>query len=413
MRARGRAADTMALYLRTGVFAAFLASAGLPLYIHLPQFAAGAGISLSTLGLILIGIRIMDVAQDPVLGRLAQRFDRHRAALAGVSVAALAAGFLWLFTIQPGVLGMTAALVVLFTAYSAATILFYARGVTLAGRDGQMRLAGWREAGALAGVILAASLPTVLSHEGNPQTGYAVFGIVLAGLALVVWITTRKLWHGTASDTVPKLPLGSLIRSGAGGLLVLAFVNALPVALTSTLFLFFVEDKLRLGPMAGAFLILFFAAAGLAAPVWSRAAQKLGPRPVLLGAMLLAIASFVGAALLPAGAQLGFGAICLASGVALGADMVILPALFAGHLARAQTPPAAAFGLWSFMAKLALAIAAAIALPLLDVAGYTPGGPNPETALSALTFAYAVLPCILKLLAIALLARLPHETVTP
>lgn len=407
-----RAADPMDLYLRSGLFAGFLASAGLPLYIHLPRFAAGAGISLSTLAIVLIGIRVMDLVQDPLLGRLAQAWDARRGALIGVSMAGLAGGFLWLFSVQPGLWGMIGALIVLFTSYSLATILFYARGVALAGVTGQMRLAGWREAGSLAGVILAALLPTLLAGPGGAGSGYAAFGLVLVVFAGLTWIVSRPIWQGPGGSFPTSFPLSALRNSGGGGLLLLALVNALPVALTSTLFLYFVEDRLRLGDLAGGFLILFFAAAGVSAPFWARAAARIGARPMLLSAMALSIVSFAGAASLWPGQSVLFAAICLFSGVAAGADMVILPALFAGLLARSQTAPAAAFGLWSFMAKLALTAAAVIALPLLELSGYRPGETNAPDALRALTFAYAVLPCILKLLAIVLLARLPEETVT-
>jgi len=391
------------------VFAAFLASAGLPLYIHLPRFAVGTGISLSTLAAILIGIRMMDFVQDPLLGRLAERFPDRRALMAGLAAGGVGLGFVWLFTLQPGVLGMVVALVMLFTAYSAATILFYAGGVALAGPGGHLRLAGWREAGALTGVILAAIAPTILTELYGEAGGYAGFGLLLGALALVVFLATRSLWD-TPAPTTSGFSLRALVAAGGGRLLALAFVNALPVALTSTLFLFFVEDRLKLASWAGPFLILFFASAGLAAPLWSRAAQSYGARRVLATAMVLAIVTFVGAAALPSGAAAGFAAISVGSGIALGADMVILPALFAQFLARSNTAPAAAFGLWSFMAKMALALAAVLALPVLDLVGYAPGTANTPQALAALTFGYAVLPCILKLLAIAMVVRLPNET---
>ena len=58
---------------RIGVFAAMLAAAGVPLYIHLPRFVTvEMGLSLTTLGAVLLGIRIMDFAQDPFLGWLTE-----------------------------------------------------------------------------------------------------------------------------------------------------------------------------------------------------------------------------------------------------------------------------------------------------------------------------------------------------
>jgi glycoside/pentoside/hexuronide:cation symporter, GPH family len=50
----------------------------------------------------------------------------------------------------------------------------------------------------------------------------------------------------------------------------------------------------------------------------------------------------------------------------------------------------------SFFAKFVLALAAGLALPLLDLAGYVPGGSDTR----ALSATYALLPCLLKLAAI-------------
>ncbi len=62
------------MFPRIGLFAAMLAAAGVPLYILLPRYATvEMGLSLSTLGAVLLGIRVMDFAQDPLLGRLVDR----------------------------------------------------------------------------------------------------------------------------------------------------------------------------------------------------------------------------------------------------------------------------------------------------------------------------------------------------
>ena len=74
----------------------------------------------------------------------------------------------------------------------------------------------------------------------------------------------------------------------------------------------------------------------------------------------------------------------------------------AGHGQRLE---GAYFGWWNFCTKLNLALAAGVALPLLGLAGYTPGARDAQ-ALQALTLAYCLLPCLLKLLAATLLWRL-------
>lgn len=402
---------------RISLFALMLAAAGLPLYIHLPRYAtAELGLSLATLGAVLAAIRVLDFVQDPALGWLIDRYPQARGTFAALACLGMGTGFLLLYTLLPAaqmVIWLIAALVLLFSAYSLGTILFYGQSLSLAGSaEGLMRMAGWREGGTLAGIMLAALAPSVLAASGAPGQGYGAFGMVLALLCLLVWLLTRPLWRQPAASETP-ISLSALNSSGGTRLLVLALINSLPVAMTSTLFLFFVEEKLGLPDLAGPFLILFFLAAGLSVPFWTRASAAYGARQVLVPAMTLAILSFISAAILPPGAALAFALICIGSGAALGADMVILPVLFSSALARAGVQAGQAFGLWSFAAKLALAAAALILLPLLELSGFRPGTSNSADALLALTLAYAVLPCLIKLLAIALVVRLPHEvTVT-
>ncbi|MFC3117631.1 MFS transporter [Jhaorihella thermophila] len=88
---------------------------------------------------------------------------------------------------------------------------------------------------------------------------------------------------------------------------------------------------------------------------------------------------------------------------------MLLPALFAALLARHDLPEGLAFGLWSFAGKLALALAAALVLPVLSLAGYVPGTAPDPAAARALVLGYAVLPCLLKLLALGLLLALPRK----
>ena len=68
----------------------------------------------------------------------------------------------------------------------------------------------------------------------------------------------------------------------------------------------------------------------------------------------------------------------------------------------------AGFGLWSLATKMSLALVAAVLLPLLERAGFVPGAVNNAEALWALTLAYGLVPCILKVAAMALVLALPR-----
>ncbi|MBT8476443.1 MAG: MFS transporter [Alphaproteobacteria bacterium] len=394
------------------VFAAMLASAGLPIYIHAPKFYVDEyGVSLAALGAVLFGLRLFDFVQDPVLGWLSEAARGMRRRLVGLSVAIIALSMIGLFAIEPPIAPLfwfALTLTGLFTSFSFLTINFYAQGVRKAddlGPNGHVRLATWRETGSLLGVCVASVVPTVLaSYTGSP---FAMFAAGFCGLALLSAYAMRREWVARpAAATTPGF--GPVLSDAiARRLLLIALVNATPVAVTSTLFLFFVESRLAAPGWEGPLLLLFFLSAAASAPLWGRAADRLGAKRALLFGMGIAIVSFAFAALLGPGDTFAFAVICLASGAALGADLTLLPAIFARRMARIAPDAGQAFGLWSFVSKFTLAFAAVTLLPLLDVAGFQSGTDNPVAALTMLTVLYALVPCALKLVAIALLAATP------
>ncbi|WP_114966323.1 MFS transporter [Alkalilacustris brevis] len=412
--ARTRPATRVAGLPGYALFAGLLAVAGLPIYIHAPKFYVdNHGVSLAALGTALFVLRLVDFVQDPLLGWLAQATRRHRAAAVAGATALMALSMLALFAVTPPVAPLwwfAGSLLVLFSAFSFLTISFYAQGVVKAGvlgTGGHLRLASWRETGALLGVCLAAVAPSVLALLSDDP--FAIFAALFAMIAAVAVWAMRREWGGApaAPGTTGWQGFGTVLADDvARRLLLVALVNAAPVAVTSTLFLFFVESRLQAPGWEGAFLLLFFLAAAGSAPIWARAGQRWGIRPVLLGAMVLAVVSFGFAATLGAGDLLAFAVICLVSGAAVGADLTLLPALFARRMAALGQAEALGFGLWAFVTKATLALAAITLLPLLEASGFRAGADNPEPALATLGFLYALVPCVLKLVAIALFATL-------
>ncbi len=399
------------------LYAAVLSGAGLPIYIYAPKFYADTyGVSLTALGAILFGLRLFDVVQDPALGWLSERLGKARPAAVAFGALILAASMVALFAVPHPVaplLWFGIAITGLFSAFSFLSINFYARGIHKAGTlarpgdsSGHVRLAGWRETGALLGVCVAAVVPTLLT--GVVPSPFATFAWGFAALAMLAALAMAPEWDNVAQQE--PTPVGTILRDAtARRLLLIALVNATPLAVSSTLFLFFVESGLQAPGWEGPLLVIFFLAAAASAPVWSALARRFGEKPVLLAAMVLAIASFAVVLTLGPGDVTLFAIVCIASGATIGADLTLLPALFARRMAEVSPNGGQGFGLWSFTSKFTLAFAAAALLPILDRAGFAAGADqdNPENALTLLTYLYALVPCLLKLVAIALLAATP------
>lgn len=393
-------------------FAALLSAAGLPIYIHAPKFYVDSyGVTLAQLSLALFALRLLDVVQDPLLGRLAEKTRDVRAAMVWGAGAVMAGAMVMLFAMAPRlppVWWFALSLSLLFSAFSFLTICFYAQGVGKARilPGSHVRLAAWRETGALIGVCVAAALPTVLAATGAPFAWYA--GLFVAGTLLALLVMARE-WSARGAPPSSNGLRAVLGDRTARRLLVVALANATPVAVTSTLFLFFVSDRLRAPGWEGPLLVTFFLSAAVAAPLWGRAANAFGTRRTLMAGMVLAMGAFAFALLLGAGDTWAFTAVCVVSGAAIGADLTLLPALFARRMEQVAPSAADGFGLWSFVNKATLAFAAIALFPALEVAGFRPGGTNPERALTVLTALYAGLPLALKALALTLLARTGPE----
>jgi GPH family glycoside/pentoside/hexuronide:cation symporter len=397
------------------LFAALLASAGLPIYIHAPKvYVDTYGVSLAALGTALFGLRLLDVVQDPLLGRLAGRLQHRRGLSVTCGLVAISVGMVGLYAVSPPVapiVWFALTLTLVFSGFSFLTICFYAQGVQKAGdlnAGGHLRVARWRETGALTGVCLAAIAPVALA--GASDTPFVVFAWGFVALAVLAGAAMANEWR--AAHVGGASNLGTVLGDAlARRLLLIALVNAAPVAVSSTLFLFFVETRLGAPGMEGALLVAFFFSAACAAPVWSWFAERFGARKVLGIAMALSIAAFANAFFLQAGDWIAFAVICVASGAALGADMTLLPAMFSERLSQISPGASEAFGLWNFVSKFTLAFAAVALLPALEMSGFAGGAPdaNPDRALFVLSALYAGVPCVLKLCAIWLLVTTRFE----
>ena len=137
------------------LFAAMLASAGLPIYIHAPKFFVDQyGVSLAALGSVLFVLRLVDFVQDPILGWLSEKARDQRRIAVSIAAVVLAVSMFGLFAVEPPIapiLWFALTLTGLFTAFSFLTICFYAQGVRTAdriGRNGHVRLAALNRADA-------------------------------------------------------------------------------------------------------------------------------------------------------------------------------------------------------------------------------------------------------------------------
>lgn len=397
----------------------------LPLYVHLPQLYAGTlGLGFALVGGLLFAARLWDVVTDPLIGLLSDRsrsrFGRRRPwLLAGLLPAMLAAWMLFMPGDDAGGAYLFGWTMLLYLGATMIQVPYQAWGAELSGDyNERTRISGWREAAVVLGTVIAAALPAAFGAE--TRDGVAALGllvIVLLPLAvlLAVWRVHEPSMAPAARPLLSRDTLPALWRNGPFRRLLLAWLlNGVANGLPATLVLLYVTHVLDAPALGGAVLLVYFGAGIAAVPLWLKLAARFGKHRVWIAAMLWNCAVFVSVPLLGAGDIGWFLAISLLTGLCLGADLALPPAMQADVIdldaARHRQDRAGLFfALWGMATKLALAAAVGIAFPLLDLAGFRAGGGNDPAALFVLAALYSLLPVAFKLGAIALMRGYPID----
>ena len=407
-----------------GALALPLSFAGLPLYLHAPDFYATALLQpIAVLGTVLLALRVVDAFQDPLIGALSDRYSAYRLEIVFAGTVLLLVGFAGLFNpaVSPLPDGLTLvwfALSVFLctTGFSIVTINYQALGglwdVPLRDRT---KVTGIREAFGLLGVLTASILPAILQARSDPAQSFSLLSILLPPVFLVgVWLFL--CWYRGAGPAAAKHPSTVDAAPGLIGLLRdpwarrfygVFFVSSLASAIPAVLVLFYIRDRLEAEQSTGLFLVIYFLSGALFLPVWQRIAARTGKAKAWAISMVLAVATFLWAFTLSEGDILPFAVICILSGSALGADLAIPPAIVADRLHAAGDQPRAAryFAANAFCAKSAFALATGLSLPALGILGYQPGQPMAAGVGQSLAAVYALVPCLIKTLSAIWLFR--------
>lgn len=400
-----------------------LAAAALPVYVHAPKFYSALGLDLALIGVLLLAVRVLDAISDPLLGLLADRVPQRwggRKAMLVAAVPVIAAGMFLLFHPPADAAGLASwlalSLMLVYLGLSAASISYFALGSAWS-RDyaERTRITAARGAAALTGVLLAAALPEWLAQRYGTAAGLELFSIVYAPVlfvAVAVTVLAGPRFAATvvpATVVAPALRLRDVLRPLHNlrfrRLAAIFLVNGVAAAIPATLVLFYVADVLQRPDLTALFLVLYFIAGAAGMPGWVRIAAHVGKARAWLLAMLLAVAAFISAWSLGPGDVVAFAVVCVLSGLAFGADLALPASMLADVIdddeGQDGRPDGAYFGLWHLLEKLALALAAGLALPLLQALGYVPG--VVAEAGTALPWVYALLPCAIKLVAAIML----------
>lgn len=403
-----------------GSLALPLAFAGLPVYLHAPDFyAISYGVSLASLGAVLLGLRIVDAVQDPLIGAFSDAFAARRKMILLAGAFMLLAGFAGLFNPPALPVGghlawFAVSVFICTTGFSILSINYQALGgIWPASSSDRTRITGTREALGLVGILMASVLPSVLRNTYDAAAAFQVVTLALAvlliggGWLFLRWFAKGHLACAPSSTDKPQTGpasggFSSLLRGGwARRFYGIYFISNFASAIPAVLVLFYIRDRLAAESWTGLFLLVYFLSGAASMPVWQMVGRRVGTARAWGISMIVAVITFVWAFTLGAGDIVPFVIVCVLSGSALGADLALPPALLADRIERAGDQAIASryFAGATFFAKASFALATGLSLPMLDALGYVPGQPAVAEVGLYLSGVYALAPCAIKIVA--------------
>ncbi|MDA8870859.1 MFS transporter, partial [Rhizobiaceae bacterium] len=310
---------------------------------------------------------------------------------------------------------------VLSVGYTGCILPYTAWGAELAtDYEGRSQIAGAREAVTLLGTLVAIALPFAIGWT-DPGTlhGFAVLAIALVVALPLLALGAVAFVPEPVEHSSTRVPLLEGLRHLRGNrpfvrLAVAFFLNGFGNSIAATLFLLFCSARLGLTELRGPLLFTYFLAGVISVPFWTWLARRTSKHRAWCVAMLAAMVVFAPAPFLPEGAAWAFGAICVLSGLCLGADIALPPSMQADVIdvdtARSgEQRSGIYFALWSLATKMSLAFAVFAAFGLLGWFGFDAGAPDASATagIVALAFLYGWGPILFKIPAVALMWSFP------
>lgn len=405
-----------------------LAIIGLPIGIYIPAFYSGTlGLSLATVGFILMGARLSDVLTDPLIGLLSDktrtRFGRRRPwIVAGTPLLAISSFMLFRPVGEVSNIYLLFWISAIYLAFTLIAIPYVAWGAEISsGYQERSRIAGVREIFMQLGLLTAISIPLVYSivNGAGDNAASSRGAMSWLGFSTVMLIPICTIWL-LSTVAEPERPAIQSVPFGRGLkivlknkpfriLLIASMFGALSASVGTGVLILFYEYVAGLSGKAPFLIFTMFVCGILGSPFWVFLGGRVSKHRALgcaAGVNIVAFA-FVPIIILwlkPTSPELVFPAmlaIAIVQGFTGSAGAILGLSILAdiGDLDMLQSgEPRLAF-LVSFLGmvrKIFEAIGIGLALPALAWAGFDPKAETHEPGgLNALLIVYCVVPLVL------------------
>ncbi len=382
-----------------------LAAAQIAVYIAVPAiYSKIAAVGIGITGLVIMISRVIDMITDPILGtyldRMVEKIGWKFWLLIGFPLISI--GIFILFNPLDGleIISLLLGIIFVTLGWTFFSIPWWGIGIAISNSNSndRFKVVSFRELLTIPGVILGLFLIHFSNISGEI---FLIISILFLSPLFIKEIPIPNISNVKAPSYF--LNIKNLFKNNSNFkyLCLSYFFIGLSNGVTSILFILFVEFIIGGSPQN--FLSIYFISAFMGLPFVYMLASKYNKKRIWTSFIVLACICFLPVVFLSNNSTSLFMVICIISGFCLSADLIIPSSIQADIIYKEQQQNknvlvGKIYSVWSFIQKLSLALSAGVCLPLLGYFGFNPSEVN--TQLLPLSFAYGIIPIILRIPAI-------------
>ena len=382
-----------------------LAAAQIAVYIAVPAiYSKIAAVGIGITGLVIMISRVIDMITDPILGtyldRMVEKIGWKFWLLIGFPLISI--GIFILFNPLDGleIISLLLGIIFVTLGWTFFSIPWWGIGIAISNSNSndRFKVVSFRELLTIPGVILGLFLIHFSNISGEI---FLIISILFLSPLFIKKIPIPNI--SNLEGTNYFLNIKNLFKNNSNFkyLCLSYFFIGLSNGVTSILFILFVEFIIGGSPQN--FLSIYFISAFMGLPFVYMLASKYNKKRIWTSFIILACICFLPVVFLSNNSTTLFMVICIISGFCLSADLIIPSSIQADIIYKEQQQNknvlvGKIYSVWSFIQKLSLALSAGVCLPLLGYFGFNPSEVN--TQLLPLSFAYGIIPIILRIPAI-------------
>jgi GPH family glycoside/pentoside/hexuronide:cation symporter len=383
---------------------------------------------------LLIGKLTWDAINDPLFGyfsdRTRSRWGRRKPYML---LGAIPFGVtIWLlFSIPPGMVGLTAFLAVLGsflladTTQTLVSVPYYALSAELTyDYDERTSLISIRMIFTVLGYILGAAATTAvaglfINMGWTESAAYSGMGAVFGTVAVITMlITTLGVKERQRPESKPaQMPVRSQITHVLKNrpfvqYMIMSTIISISFVLLTSLLPYFLTYQLEMADQIPLIMLVMLTTIGIFLIPWRMVSERINKGPAYALGLAIASVAIIGAFLLPQGPTPWIYAIAFVAGLGFSAQYVfpwsMIPDVIEVDQKKTQERHEGIyFGINAFLGKLTGALGIAISGWALKLFGYVPDAAQTTQALFGIRFFFAIVPVVAFMIALPLLIWYP------